>query len=118
MNISDFPLYRYRAVVDRIVDGDTIQVTLSYGDYIYRTRRIRLLGYNAPELIGETHLQGFESKVALERIIPPGSVVYVETKLDRTNFDRLLAHVYAPGNGEELLDVAAAMIASGYGVAA
>lgn len=115
---SQWPLYHYRGVVDRIVDGDTIQVLISLGCHAYTMRRVRLLGYNAPEVVGVNRAAGLASASALEHIIPVGSRVYLETYLDRASFDRLLAHVYAPGSGDELLDVAAAMIAGGHGVAA
>jgi micrococcal nuclease len=118
MNESDFPLFHYRAMVEHIVDGDTIQVLLDLGDRTYRTRRVRLLGYNAPEIVGQNRAAGIAARDALAEIIPPDSRVYIETYLDRESFDRLLGHVYAPGNGDELLDVAGAMIASGHGAKA
>lgn len=119
VNASDFKLYRYRATVTRIIDGDSIETMLDLGDRTYRTRRIRLLGYDAPELFsGDDREAGGAAREALGAIMPVGSRVYIETKLDRTSFDRLLGWCYAPGTGDELLDVAEAMIASGHGIAA
>lgn len=117
--VTDWPLFRYRATVTRIIDGDTCEVELDLGDRTYRTRRIRLLGFNAPELYqGPDQAAGAAARDALAALIPPGSRVYVATELDRTSFDRLLGRVHAPGPGDELLDIAEAMIASGHGTLA
>ncbi|MGI8404599.1 MAG: thermonuclease family protein [Thermomicrobiales bacterium] len=108
-------LFHYKATVTRIIDGDTCEVEISLGCRVYTVRRIRLLGYNAPELFsGDDRGSGADAKAALEAIIPIGSTVYIATQLDHTSFERLLAWTYAPGSGDELLDVAAAMIAGGF----
>ena len=44
------PAYLYRAVVVRVVDGDTIDVDIDLGFYVWiRKQRIRLIGIDAPE---------------------------------------------------------------------
>ncbi len=117
MNRSDWPLFHYRGTVERVLDGDTISVFLDLGDRTYRSRRIRLLGYDAPELFsGDDRGSGADAKAALEAIIPVGSTVYIATHLDHTSFDRLLGKIYAAGSGDELLDVAASMKSIGYDV--
>lgn len=119
MYVTDWPLYRYRATVTRIIDGDTVEVEISLGCRVYTVRRIRLLGFNAPELYqGPDQAAGAAARDALAALIPPGSRVYVATELDRTSFDRLLGRMYAPGPGDELIDIAEAMIASGHGTLA
>jgi endonuclease YncB( thermonuclease family) len=112
MNVSDWPLYHYRATVRGITDGDSIKVSLDLGDDTERRRRIRLLGYNAPE---KRARGGTDALNALARILPVGSRIYIRTEKDEQSFERLLGWVYAPGNGNDLLDVAEAMIAGGYG---
>ncbi len=117
MNRSDWPLFHYRGMVERVLDGDTISVFLDLGDRTYRSRRIRLLGYDAPELFsGSDRGSGADAKAALEAIIPVGSTVYIATQLDHTSFDRLLGWTYAAGSGDELLDVAEAMRSGGFDV--
>jgi len=117
MRVSDFPLYRYRATVRKIVDGDTAEVLMSMGDRLYCVRRIRILGFDAPELIGVTHEAGGAARDALALIIPIGSRVYIETKLDRVSFDRLLGIVYVEGSDGNLYKVSESMIAGGFGEA-
>jgi len=119
MNVSDFPLYRYRAAVRKIVDGDSIEVDLDLGDRTYRTRRIRIIEYNAPELFsGDDREAGGLARDALADLLPVGSRVYIETKLDRTSFDRLLGIVYVEGSDGNLFKISESMIAGGFGVSA
>jgi micrococcal nuclease len=79
---------RTSATVTRVGDGDTLDV--SGGD------RVRLVQVDAPELAeGECH--ALASLRALERLVPRGSAVQLESdpaldKVDR--FDRLLRYVH------------------------
>jgi endonuclease YncB( thermonuclease family) len=122
LSAGDWPLHNYIAVMRSAVDGDTIEV-----DTVLRegeknglgrqvvTERIRLLGYNAPELNQEG---GQEAMEHLDALIPAGATVYIHTYYDRRSFNRLLAWAFLDGTGSELLDVAGSMIASGHGVEA
>jgi len=119
MNVSDWPRYHYAATMTRIIDGDTIEVLLDLGDRTYRTRRIRILGFNSPELFsGDDRAAGELARDALADLLPVGSTVYIETKLDRTSFDRLLGIVYVEGSDGGLYKVSDAMVSGGFGVAA
>lgn len=42
----------FRARLVRVIDGDTIDVTIDQGLHTYRTERLRLLGLNAQEMRG------------------------------------------------------------------
>lgn len=42
-------LYFYKAEVDRVVDGDTIDVTIDMGFKCFCKQRLRLLDYDTPE---------------------------------------------------------------------
>jgi len=116
MNVNDWPLYRYRGTVERIIDGDTAQILLDLGDRTYRSRRIRILGYDAPEMVGASRAEGMAAKDALEAIAPIGSRVYIATKLDRTSFDRLLGYLFVEGQDGTLDDVSQLMIGAGFDV--
>ena len=124
MKVSEWPRFRYRAVVvltpkgKPVVDGDTFDCVVDLGDFTYRRRRIRVLGYDSPEIVGADRAAGFLAADALADIIPVGSYVYLHTKLDRENLDRLLATVYVEGSDGNLYDIADAMIAGGFGVTA
>ena len=119
MNVSAWPRYHYAATMTRIIDGDTVEVLLDLGDRTYRTRRVRIIEYNAPELFsGDDRLAGELARDALADLLPVGSTVYIETKLDRTSFDRLLGIVYVEGSDGNLYKVSEAMISGGFGEAA
>jgi len=42
-------MYEYNAIVDRVVDGDTIDCTIDLGFYTWKKIRVRLEGINTPE---------------------------------------------------------------------
>ncbi len=124
MNVSAWPRFRYRAVVvltpkgKPVVDGDTFDCMVDFGDFTYRRRRIRVLGYDSSEVVGIDRAAGLLAADALADLIPIGSYVYLHTKLDRENFDRLLGVVYVEGSDGDLYKVSEAMIAGGFGAAA
>jgi micrococcal nuclease len=43
-------MYEYKAVVKKVIDGDTIDVTIDLGFNIKYTERVRLARINAPEM--------------------------------------------------------------------
>jgi len=50
----------FRARCSRVIDGDTVDVTLDCGMHTHRIERLRLLGVQAPEL--KDHPRGSEAK--------------------------------------------------------
>ena len=44
------PCYRYRARLERVVDGDTIDVLIELGFYVTLRERVRLEGIDTPEI--------------------------------------------------------------------
>lgn len=82
-------LWEYRAVVKRIVDGDTLYVLFDLGLNQYAYESIRLAGVQAPELFsGNFRDQGAEAKAQLESICGPGTQVKVYTDKDHETFGR------------------------------
>lgn len=43
-------MYEYKCVIERVVDGDTVDIMIDLGFNIYRKERIRLARIDAPEL--------------------------------------------------------------------
>ena len=104
-------MYQYKGVVNRIVDGDTLDIQIDVGFKIYSHQRFRLLGYNAPETRGPERELGKIAKKHLEEYIPPGTEVVVVTyKAD--SFGRYLCDLYSH-NGRNLVEY---LIDEGYGV--
>lgn len=59
-------MWTYRARVERIIDGDTIDVTIDLGFRIEHTIRLRLAGVNTPEVRGEERQAGLAAKAFVE----------------------------------------------------
>ena len=46
-------LFRYRATVRYVIDGDIVALLMDLGDSVYRRRNVRLLDVNASEVVGD-----------------------------------------------------------------
>ena len=46
---TDEKLYHYKAKIDRVVDGDTVDVSIDLGFDMHSRQRVRLWGINTPE---------------------------------------------------------------------
>lgn len=101
-----------RAIVDRVIDGDTLDVVLQL------PVRVRLLDCWAPETNGESRALGMQSKEALRSLCPQGSRVTVSVPTgsatqvsDVLTFGRVLGQVYRQ-NDE--LSVSERMVSDGF----
>jgi micrococcal nuclease len=59
-------MYQYKAKLNRVVDGDTVNLTIDLGFRLNYTANCRLAGINAPEMNTE---EGKTAKVALMQMI-------------------------------------------------
>jgi endonuclease YncB( thermonuclease family) len=81
--------WKVPARVERVVDGDTIDVTLDLGWKLYKKERVRVWGINAPE---KNTVKGKEALRFLTEVLPVGSeVTIVSEKLDK--YGRALGRV-------------------------
>ena len=65
-------MYEYHAIVDRVVDGDTIDVTIDLGFHAHIKTRVRMEGMNAPESRTrnlEEKERGLAAKARLQEIL-------------------------------------------------
>jgi len=85
--------YTANATVARVVDGDTIDVTLNGTE-----ERVRLIGIDTPETVKpNTPVQcyGPEASEHTKELLPPGTPVYLERDLvARDDYGRLLSYVF------------------------
>ena len=91
-------MYEYKAIIRRVVDGDTVDITLDLGFDILYNNRIRLLGIDTPETrtrdLEEKKL-GLAAKDRVKELCPVGSTVTVKTTKDgRGKFGRILGEIY------------------------
>ena len=80
--MKDIDLYRYKAEVTRIIDGDTVELRVFLGFNIYKLQTIRLFGVNCPEsrtTNPDEKKLGIAAKEFTEKTIPPGTIVHVRT---------------------------------------
>lgn len=100
-----------QATVVRVIDGDTIRVTLDDG----REETVRLLGIDAPEVSHGTNLAdcgGDQATTVLAGILPTGTRVDMTSDPvsdDRDRYDRLLRYVTYSGT-----DVATMLLLGGW----
>lgn len=69
-------LYQYKAIVERIIDGDTVVLTIDLGFNVTLTGQHVRLSYNAPEIRTrdkEEKERGIASRDYLSQLIPVGS---------------------------------------------
>jgi micrococcal nuclease len=101
-------MYTYNVSLDRVVDGDTIDVFVDLGFFIMKKVRVRLLGVDAPETRTkdiEMKKAGIRAKEFVQVYLSqnPESIEMklVSKKLD--SFGRALGHIYV--NGEDLSEI-------------
>lgn len=98
------------AVVNRVVDGDTVYVTLDLGWYISFYVAVRLAGIDCPEMRTEA---GKLARARAVEILPVGTLVHVLShKLDK--YGRTLGTIVLPDGasfGEIMLREGHAVVA-------
>ncbi len=91
-------MYEYKAIIRRVVDGDTVDVTLDLGFDILYNNRIRLLGIDAPESRTrdlEEKALGLAAKDRVKELCPVGSTVILRTTKDgKGKFGRILGEIF------------------------
>ena len=98
VGVSKTKLFHYKAKVDRVVDGDTIDVTLDLGFDISYRGRVRFQGINAPESRTRDAVEK-ERGLAAKRYVEDWvsaleQKVIIQTSLDdRGKFGRILGRI-------------------------
>ena len=95
-------MYEYACKVDRVVDGDTCDVTLALGFKILHKCRVRLYGIDTPESRTrnkDEKARGLLAKAYLVDAIDSGDKVVIQTKLkdSKGKFGRVLGDVVVDG---------------------
>ena len=88
-------MYEYRCKIDRVVDGDTVDVDIDLGFGIWlRKERVRLYGIDTPECRTrdlEEKKYGLVAKLFVQDLLPVGSMQTLRTrKDDKGKFGRIL----------------------------
>lgn len=88
------PAYRYRATVDRVIDGDTYVLDVDLGFRVHAKIEIRLHGWSCAELGTPA---GEAAKVRADVMLRGADEIVVESYHDRRSFARWVADVYIDG---------------------
>ena len=84
-------MYEYKALVNRVIDGDTVDVDIDLGFGIWmKDERIRVMGIDTPELRTSDKLEkvfGLAAKNRLKELIPEGSIQILKTEVDKDGED-------------------------------
>jgi len=97
MNIE----WLYHATCERVVDGDSIVLTIDAGfDILLSKQSVRLYGIDTAETRGgtpELKALGLLAKDYVTQMVPEGSELLIRTHMDgRGKFGRILAELYLP----------------------
>ena len=84
-------MYEYKALISRVVDGDTVDVDIDLGFGIWmRDERVRVMGIDTPESRTSDEMEkifGFAAKNRLKELIPEGSIQILKTEVDKDGED-------------------------------
>lgn len=92
-------MYEYKATVNKVVDADTLDVTIQLGFHIAIQHRVRLLGVDAwetKEIRGadlEEVKKGKEFKAIVQRLVEGKEIIMATTKDEEDKYGRFLAEV-------------------------
>lgn len=92
-------MYEYYATIDRVIDGDSYQLTVDLGFHIRVTHPLRLLGVNAPELRTP---DGKRVRDEVSKLLPVGTKVVLRSRKygELEKYGRWLGALYVPGVGD------------------
>ena len=86
------PVYRYRAEVLRVIDGDSFHAKIDLGFRVHLIVPVRVRGVDAPEL--GTHEGKLARAWAIEEL--SGTPLVVESHKDRQSFARWVCDIWTP----------------------
>jgi micrococcal nuclease len=95
-------MFTYNAIVERVIDGDTVDVHIDLGFDIWHSVRLRLSGLDAPEMATDA---GKTAKRFVKDALEGESVTITTSKTDK--YGRYLAEIFVRGNSfnKSLLDL-------------
>jgi endonuclease YncB( thermonuclease family) len=92
------PTYLYRCKLDRVIDGDTVDLNIDLGFKTWTYKRIRLIGIDTPELRGGTAESKAEARIAKRRVedlFAEADESFVQTQWDsKGKYGRTLGWLY------------------------
>ncbi len=90
----EHPLWNYRAKLDRVVDGDTIDFIVDLGFGLSKRERVRVAGIDTPEIRGEERPDGLRAREFVVKALPTEDWIYLTTEKERGKYGRYIAHIW------------------------
>ena len=97
-------MYQYKiSKIRRVLDGDTVDVTIDLGFNIHLNHRVRLVNIDAPSvrtLNEEVKKYGLRAKEKLEEYLNSGDSIIVATQKpsETEKYGRVLGEIYVEGH--------------------
>lgn len=91
-------LFTYQAVVERVIDGDTLKVRVDLGFDLEHRETLRLRGVDAPEM---TNKAGEAAKSFVSLYLKEADTIFIYTSRS-DKYDRYLADVFVTGDSGEV----------------
>tara|TARA_Y100000385_G_C12581305_1_gene420604 strand:- start:50 stop:388 length:339 start_codon:yes stop_codon:yes gene_type:complete len=98
-------MYHYKAHLERVVDGDTVDFLIDLGFDMHIRERVRLKGIDTPEIRTKDLVEkeeGMRAKDYVESLfVKHGPSVEIHTEYRRGKYGRTIGRVFFP-NGDDL----------------
>ena len=121
-------LYKYKARILRVIDGDTVEAEIDLGLKIFTNQKIRLSQIDSPEVRGKDKEKGKAAAKHLVKLLVlyatnsksgrlrgECSVVYIVTIKDKTGkYGRYLAELWGVNEDGALVNINQQMIDDGH----
>ena len=109
-------MFTYFCKLERVVDGDTIDVNIDLGFQVWHKARVRMLGIDTPESRTrnlEEKALGLASKSMLKELLK-GKQVKIECSKEKGKFGRVLAIVWTVDKEGQEIDINSQLIEEGH----
>ena len=99
-------MYKYNAIVKRVIDGDTIEVEIDLGFFVSFKATLRLLRIDTAEVRTKNLKEKKHGKAATQRVLEltKNENVVIETH-SRGKYGRWLSEVFIPKKNRYLTDI-------------
>ena len=110
-------MYEYKAEITRVVDGDTLDLTVDLGFRMYARIRVRLARIDTWEIRGDEYEKGILARKSVRGLVNQyGSSVRVVTGKDTGKYGRWIGDIwFEDGEGGEI-NLTEWLLAEGHGV--
>jgi micrococcal nuclease len=101
-------MYKYNAVVTRVVDGDTLDLDIDLGLHVHIHERVRLAEIDTPEIFGvkkesPEYALGMQAKERVEDLVLNKPVIIETIKDKKGKYGRYIVHLWTNDDLENTL---------------